>query len=686
MKKLLFLIMLWLPLQSLAQFSGIKFEEYIHNFGILSQENGQVFYEFEFTNYNRKAVEILSVESTCGCTIGVTKSKYVEPYEPSSIRVAYNPKNRPGHFIKSVTITFKTYEDTVKKFLNVKGYVLNEEGMEASNSDREIEYDIQIKSFQAEIFSGVDTAFFESNTFNTFINDITYVIDKQNFVNLDVVLDHRSDADQDFLERIKSKTVEHVIEALELRNYSKNQVGFDFELNPYPVLDGGAIGHLLIDPVSYGYPMLYESIITPIYKEEKSVDQMEAIPEYSSVIQMLSYVKMPVQSFKKPNKNQERWNQLIRTGRMHALENSDLELGLIAKVPTGAKGNKIYKHLEDLEEELKEAFMEEGIAEEIIKFRPAEVIEYYDSSKTEHPDTLIIGVYPPTGILSKGNKGNNLWKEDSLRFRKVENYPFQNLPVYHQTIKGKGRVDTTNREFKRVINLILRRIQEGHEITLWVESSASNIPTYNNFDNIYVAKLRADESIELIKDYVQNKGYDPKMLQFKDPIALVQGPEFNVRYYLHSFYYQFQYIRIIPIYETDYNIQEDHDLISYSVNFSFAEAEINPNTKVFQLFIAKLCKAISKQGYVKLIIEASSSNVPTKEKTNEIFSFLRAEDARKKIMQEVARRGIDPLRVIITEERNLVQGPKFTGKIENKEVYEEFQYIKIIPEVLIKKN
>ena len=96
---------------------------------------------------------------------------------------------------------------------------------------------------------------------------------------------------------------------------------------------------------------------------------------------------------------------------------------------------------------------------------------------------------------------------------------------------------------------------------------------------------------------------------------------------------------------------------------------------------------IDKNGFIKIIIESSSSKIPLKNYfSNETLSFFRAENARKKLYEEIRKRGYDPRRIIIMEQRSLVQGPDYyPGDDVNSVVFEKYQYIKIIPAGLVGK-
>ena len=91
---------------SLAQNEGpaIKFEKTSHDFGDIKEANGNVTYEFEFTNNGTSELIVQNVRPSCGCTTTGWTKEPVKPGAKGFISAVYNPKNRPGKFNKSLTI------------------------------------------------------------------------------------------------------------------------------------------------------------------------------------------------------------------------------------------------------------------------------------------------------------------------------------------------------------------------------------------------------------------------------------------------------------------------------------------------------------------------------------------------------------------------------------------------------
>ncbi|MBP7409528.1 MAG: hypothetical protein KA941_12285, partial [Flavobacteriales bacterium] len=62
---------------------------------------------------------------------------------------------------------------------------------------------------------------------------------------------------------------------------------------------------------------------------------------------------------------------------------------------------------------------------------------------------------------------------------------------------------------------------------------------------------------------------------------------------------------------------------------------------------------------------------------NENLSRQRMEDARKRLIEAVQARGLDPNKLRLEAVNNLVQGPRYQGDFQNTDKYGKFQYVKL---------
>ena len=99
----------------------ISFEKNEHDFGKINEEKGPVTYEFKFTNTGGSPIIVSNVKASCGCTATDYTKDPVLPGKTGFVKATYDPKNRPGPFNKSVTVTSNAENATV--VLIIKGDV-----------------------------------------------------------------------------------------------------------------------------------------------------------------------------------------------------------------------------------------------------------------------------------------------------------------------------------------------------------------------------------------------------------------------------------------------------------------------------------------------------------------------------------------------------------------------------------
>ncbi|MDK2979285.1 MAG: hypothetical protein PWP52_1999 [Bacteroidales bacterium] len=130
MKKRGFFILIFslITVFAFAQQRGAKisFEKDIHDFGKIKEDEGMVAYEFIFTNTGNEPLVITNVRATCGCTTPTWTQKPVMPGEKGFVKAAFDPRNRPGNFNKSIIITTNTINKS-QVILRIMGEVLPRE-------------------------------------------------------------------------------------------------------------------------------------------------------------------------------------------------------------------------------------------------------------------------------------------------------------------------------------------------------------------------------------------------------------------------------------------------------------------------------------------------------------------------------------------------------------------------------
>ena len=98
-----------------------EFKTTEHDFGSIKEDGGLATTVFEFKNTGDQPLILNNVKATCGCTTPEWTQEPVAPGKSGSIKVSYNPKNRPGSFTKNVNV-FSNAEPSIS-VLTIKGKV-----------------------------------------------------------------------------------------------------------------------------------------------------------------------------------------------------------------------------------------------------------------------------------------------------------------------------------------------------------------------------------------------------------------------------------------------------------------------------------------------------------------------------------------------------------------------------------
>ena len=132
---LLLALCLLLPALRAAGQARIEFATLTHDFGTISENDGDASFEFTFTNTGDKPLMVLRAQASCGCTTPEYTRKPLRPGESGSIKVTYHAKGRPGTFEKSIHV-FDNSEPGHKTVLVITGNVLSTRSPEESFAHR----------------------------------------------------------------------------------------------------------------------------------------------------------------------------------------------------------------------------------------------------------------------------------------------------------------------------------------------------------------------------------------------------------------------------------------------------------------------------------------------------------------------------------------------------------------------
>ncbi len=98
-----------------------KFEKTTHDFGQVSEEDGNVTYKFAFTNDGDAPLVVSNVTASCGCTTPDWTKEPIPPKGKGFITVTYGASGRPGPIGKTVSVY--TNQGDAPIVLSIKGNV-----------------------------------------------------------------------------------------------------------------------------------------------------------------------------------------------------------------------------------------------------------------------------------------------------------------------------------------------------------------------------------------------------------------------------------------------------------------------------------------------------------------------------------------------------------------------------------
>lgn len=120
---LLVVIAILISLSGIAQQkkASISWDKTTHDYGTFKEEAGPQTAKFTFKNTGNEPLIITNVRASCGCTSPNWTKEPVAPGAEGYVTAAYDPRNRPGKFNKSITVT--TNADQPTTILRITGDV-----------------------------------------------------------------------------------------------------------------------------------------------------------------------------------------------------------------------------------------------------------------------------------------------------------------------------------------------------------------------------------------------------------------------------------------------------------------------------------------------------------------------------------------------------------------------------------
>lgn len=123
MRSILFSVLILTVTTSYCQQAEpLLFSEKVHDYGEINEADGTADYQFFFTNNAGRAIKVLSVQPSCGCTTPDWSKEPIAPGSTGFIKVSFDPRGKPGYFNKSLSVV--TDVSSASIYLQIKGQVV----------------------------------------------------------------------------------------------------------------------------------------------------------------------------------------------------------------------------------------------------------------------------------------------------------------------------------------------------------------------------------------------------------------------------------------------------------------------------------------------------------------------------------------------------------------------------------
>ncbi|GAB1415412.1 DUF1573 domain-containing protein [Paludibacter sp.] len=129
MKRLSFILLSFIVAGAImAQAPVVTFDKTTHDFGKIREQDGAATVIFNFKNTGNAPLILNRVQASCGCTTPSWTKEPILAGQSGNITVSYNPANRPGIFMKTISVFSNA--DTQPVLLTIKGEVIPKPAVE----------------------------------------------------------------------------------------------------------------------------------------------------------------------------------------------------------------------------------------------------------------------------------------------------------------------------------------------------------------------------------------------------------------------------------------------------------------------------------------------------------------------------------------------------------------------------
>ena len=644
-KQLFFIVFL---LIQFAGFSQLRVKTSTNNLGDIFERNGAVIASFEIQNpYYSDTIQITNIETSCGCTAIISRDTIVYPRQTIVLKVSYDPTDRIGLFQKTIHLeTLTAGHEKNSLYLKISGNVIGETQQKTDVPIELIDYKVAPIYFFP--ISPYDTSFFDLNRIVDFSNDITFEIDYYNFTTVGIEIRVRDKSLIEDFETMASYLKKKLIKEMLKRQYLGANITF---IDPIFVYDSSiptwAAAKMKLYSVKFNDDKIKESVIkmTNQKVEKKSIYILDynfnIVPTTEQLVNLVNYTSLNT--------------KLFRNGKvaLNAVVYVPESMGRKTAIKMAKKFNKaLYKRMKE----------SSGISKDEFQI-------VYDTLSTHTNTKYKFQVYDKADKEATGG----------VKFReKPENILVPLLPTYKtQFFTKNDELPVTSVPFDQFWNALIAYTNTGENLQITIESSSSKYPKKPYVDPYVAAQNKGDKVAAFIKEkYFKETG---KTVQV-NVVTTVQGPEFETTNFTQPMYFKYEYIKLIPNYLNPRLLQQlPVRPKPYIVNYDYYYVGINTNSPVFQKFADYLAFEIQTNGFVEIRTESSASNlIVDNRKSNEYWAYSHLEVSKDRLYKYLKSKLIDPNRVIITNEKIVVQGIPYDIKTPVVR-YRNFQYVTFVP-------
>lgn len=628
----------------LSTFSQIFVENPSKNLGDVYESQGEVAAHFVLKNpYSEDTIRIHEIITSCGCTAILSQDTLIAPNSSIELKFSYDPKGRSGLFTKSIEVVSRIgVYDQHRLFLKISGNVVSENyGLKKIDAELK-EYLVAPINFYT--ITPYDTSYLDFNFFISFVNDLSYEIDFYQFTTLGLEIGVRSEKDVEEMQFVSRYINSKIQREFKLRGYSGNTIFFEeptFFIDEIPLW---AQASVKVFSVNFGSDLIENSVIKInsnqlIENKYLLLDyQRFSRPEVEDVIEQINFDQLENKLFINGNLNLR--GVIMSPSRMTYADREKL---------AGQLEKQIFKNLKK----------NTGATSQVVKVS-------FDSM-AYHPENKY--------KFQMWDISDEEEKQEFTYEVKPDNITAPLLPTYKQSTLLGNKLDDKSVEFDHFWKNLILNQKAGYKVSLLLESSKSKIPRNGVSELVSFAR---NDGIQ-IKKQLQKKFMDAtgRILEI-EVMPIIHGPDYVWQNKKYTDFSQYEYFNLIPIVHQNKGINEIAPK-PYMVNFDYFFNGVDTSSWVFSKLAKYIAEEVHQFGYVELIMESSTSQIPIEEKKQNIYlAYERALESQVRIKHFMQYLLIDPNRIIFSEERFLVQGPKYDGTIPIIK-FRKFQYVKIVP-------